>query len=275
MLHRFPIRIHLLRRDERLPAAPDRRRDHHRQHDAVLFKNLLHRDERRLRVQRIENRLHQNHVRAAGDQPANVVHVSRLHLIESDHAKTRIVRIRRIAQRHLHRPHRPRDEPLASRRVAHPIRPLATLPRRGLAHFPRQIVQEFVLDDLLEKLRILPPTVFPRVFHEKVAQRDRGHAKGIRLNDVRARLQKPPVDVADHLRLREREKVAAVQHVLLHILEALSPHIRLRHPISANRRSHRPVDDRDALAEQLFERMKRGHKREEIDASAHRAARNK
>ena len=63
------------------------------------------------------------------------------------------------------------------------------------------------------------------------------------------------MDVADHLRLREREEVAVVQQVLLRVLEALAADVRLGHPVGADGRAHRAVDDGDALSEQLFERV--------------------
>ena len=210
MLHRIPVSLHFLRRHEGLTAAPDRCGDHHRQHDTVLFKDLLNRDQCGFCIQRIENRLHQNHIRTASDQSADVLHVGRLHLLKCARAEARVVRVRGKAQRHLHGPDRAGDEALPPRLIRHAIGLLAALARGGLAHFPREFVEEFVLDDLLEKLRILPPAMLARILDEEIAQGDRGHAEGVRLNDVRARFEEAAVDVADHLRLREREKVAAV-----------------------------------------------------------------
>ena len=50
-----------------------------------------------------------------------------------------------------------------------------------------------------------------RIVDEEFALRDAGCAKGIRLDDVRAGLQKPAMDIADHLWLSKREEVAVVQ----------------------------------------------------------------
>ena len=67
--------------------------------------------------------------------------------------------------------------------------------------------------------------------------------------------KKPAMDVADHLRLRQREEVAVVQQVLRRVLEALPADVRFRHAIGADRRAHRSVDDGDATLEDLFKRM--------------------
>jgi hypothetical protein len=77
--------------------------------------------------------------------------------------------------------------------------------------------------------------------------RDARCAKRIRLNDVRARFQKPPMNVANHLRLRQRKKIPIVQEILLGILEPLAADVRFFHPIGADRRAHRPVNDRYAI----------------------------
>ena len=63
VLHRVPERLGGLRGDHRLAAAPHRRRDHHRQFLAVLIEHLADGDQRRLGVQRVEDRLDQKQVR--------------------------------------------------------------------------------------------------------------------------------------------------------------------------------------------------------------------
>ena len=68
-------------------------------------------------------------------------------------------------------------------------------------------------------------------------------------------LQKPAMDVADHLRLRQREEVAVVQQVLLRVLEALPADVGFRHPVGADGRAHRSIDDGDAVLEDLLKRM--------------------
>ncbi len=87
VLDGVPQRLDGLRRDHRLAAPPHRRRDHDRQRLTVLLEHLLNGDQRRLGVQRIEDRLDQQHVAAARDQRAHLVGVSRLDLVERHHAE--------------------------------------------------------------------------------------------------------------------------------------------------------------------------------------------
>ena len=63
------------------------------------------------------------------------------------------------------------------------------------------------------------------------------------------------MNIADHLRLRQAEEVAVVFEILGRVQEPLSADIRLRHPVGANRRAHRPIDDGDAVLECLLKRM--------------------
>ena len=49
-----------------------------------------------------------------------------------------------------------------------------------------------------------------RIIHKKFALGDSRGAESIRLDDVRACLKKPAMDVANHLRLGQREQVTIV-----------------------------------------------------------------
>ena len=93
------------------------------------------------------------------------------------------------------------------------------------------------------------------VVDEKLALRDAGRAKGVCLENVRAGFQKSPVDVADHLRLRERKEVAVVQQIFAGVLEPLAADVGFLHPVGADRRTHRTVNNRNPLLQNLFERM--------------------
>ena len=127
-----------------------------------------------------------------------------------------------------------------------------------LVDLPRQILQKRVLDHLLIKLRILPPSVLARIVDKKLALRNARRAKGIRLDDVRPRLQKPPMNVANHLRLRQRKQVAVVQQVFFRVLEMPLPaNVRLLHPVVADGRPRRSIDDGDAAFKDLSQRMYR------------------
>ncbi len=153
----------------------------------------------------------------------------------------------------------PGDEALACpSALRDAVRPLAALPRGLLVDLPGQVVEERVVDDLLVERRVLAPAVLARIVDEELALPDAGRAEGVRLDDVRAGFEEAPVDVADHLRLREREEVAVVEQILLRVREALAADVRLLHPVRADGRAHRAVDDGDAPAKELCERMKIG-----------------
>ena len=58
----------------------------------ALLEDLEHRDDRRLGVERVEDRLDQQQVDAAVDEAAHLVAVGVAHLVEGDRAKRRVVR---------------------------------------------------------------------------------------------------------------------------------------------------------------------------------------
>ena len=60
--------------------------------------------------------------------------------------------------------------------------------------------------------------------------------------------------------LREGEKIAVVQQILLRVPEAFAPDIRFLHSVGADGGPHRAVDDDDALLEQLLEGMRMRHR---------------
>src|SRR6185312_2563736 len=88
--------------------------------------------------------------------------------------------------------------------------------------------------------------------------RDAGRAEGIGLDDVRARFEKAAVNIADHLRLREREEVAVIEKVLLSVLESLAAHVGFVLAVGADGRAHRAVNNGNAVGEYLGERMLAG-----------------
>jgi hypothetical protein len=135
------------------------------------------------------------------------------------------------------------------------VGPFTALPRRLLIDIPGQAAEERIVDDLLVERGILPAAVLPRIVDKEFALGDAGRPEGVRLDDVRSSLQKPAMDVTDHLRLRQREEVTVVQQALRRILETLPADVRFRHAISADRRAHRSVNDGNATLEDLFKRM--------------------
>jgi TolA-binding protein len=83
-------------------------------HSAHPHRTPPNRHQRRLGIQRIEDRLHQQQIRAARNQRPHLLLVRRLHLVERHHAKPRIVGIRRIRKRHRQRPQSPQPQTSAA-----------------------------------------------------------------------------------------------------------------------------------------------------------------
>ena len=111
------------------PPRPTAAENDDRQHHLVLLEDFLNGDQRGLGIQRIEDRLDEQQVRTARDERAHLADVGRLHLIEGDHAKARVVRVRRVGERDGERPDRSGDETLLPILLGDAIRPLAALPR--------------------------------------------------------------------------------------------------------------------------------------------------
>ena len=89
--------------------------------------------------------------------------------------------------------------------------------------------------------------MFARVVHEKFALADARGGKSVRLDDVRAGLEKAAVNVANRRGLGQRVKVTVVLQVLLGICKALAANLLLALAVGADGRAHRAVDDDDAF----------------------------
>jgi hypothetical protein len=63
------------------------------------------------------------------------------------------------------------------------------------------------------------------------------------------------MDVTDHVRLRQGEKVAIVQQVLGRVLEAVPTDVGFLHTVGADGGAHRSIDDGDSIFEDLLQRM--------------------
>src|SRR5262249_9603675 len=129
------------------------------------------------------------------------------------------------------------------------------LPRGLLVDLPRQIVEKWILDNLLIKRRILSPAVLPWIVDKKLALRDAGGAERVGLDDVGPSLEEPAVNIAGHFRLGQREEVPVVHQALGRVLKPVAANVRFLHAVGADGRTHRAVDDRDSRFEQLLQWM--------------------
>ena len=98
MPHRIEISLRDLTRNHCLATRADRGGNLDRQLDAIRFKHLTDRHKRGFGIERIENRLHHQGIDTASDQRADLMRVSRLHLIKGDVAEAQITEIRELRQ---------------------------------------------------------------------------------------------------------------------------------------------------------------------------------
>ena len=91
--HAVPESRHRLPRQNPPRSVGDGAADDQRQAHVQLFKHLFHRKQRRLGVERVKNRLHQNHVCAAFDQRLGLFVIGLAQLLKSDVARAGVVDI--------------------------------------------------------------------------------------------------------------------------------------------------------------------------------------
>ena len=90
----IPERLRCLAGKRAAAGIGDRDRDHDRHPAPQFFKAVLDREQRRLGIQGVEDRLDQEHVDTAVDQPANLFVVGRGQLVKGDGPERRILDIR-------------------------------------------------------------------------------------------------------------------------------------------------------------------------------------
>ena len=170
VLDRVPERLDGLRRDHRLAAAPDRRRDHDRQlacRPASKTSWIATSAALALSESKIVS------TSSTSEPPAmsarTCCDVGRLHLIERDDAEARVVGVGRVRERHRERPDRAATKRWRAVGVGDAVGPLAALPRRLLVDLPGEVVEERVVDDLLVERRVLAAAVLARVVDEELA----------------------------------------------------------------------------------------------------------
>ena len=220
VLDRDPERVRRLS-GEVAPALVDRREG---QPERELRHRFAGSDDRRLRVERVEDRLDQEQVDAAVSQGAHLLLVGRLHLREGHGAVGGVVDLRRERERHVERTDRARDE----------ARPLGRLRRPavgGGAREPRAL-EAHLRRGALERVVRLP---------------DRGRRERVRRRDVRTGREVRVVDLGDDLRRRQVQDVRVALDVVRVRREALAAVLLLGEPPTVNEHSPGAVEHEDAL----------------------------
>ena len=132
---RHPEGVHRLARQRPAAAVRDRHREHHRQLDALLVEHLLDGHDGRLGVQRVEDRLDEQHVHAAVHEPAHLLAVGVAQRVERDRAVRRVVHVRRDRQRPVRRARWRPPRTAAARASSPSTRPPPASPGRADATF--------------------------------------------------------------------------------------------------------------------------------------------
>jgi hypothetical protein len=201
----------------------DGARDHDRQLDTALGEDLPGGNDGRLGVQGVEDRLDQDDLGAAVDEPPHLLAIGVAHLIKGDGAIAGIVDVGRDRQGAVGRPDGAGDEAAAA--------VFRLSQGRRLAGEARAFAVELV-DDRLEPV---------------IGLRDRGARKGVGLDDIGAGLKVAQVDVADGVGLREDEKVVVAAQIVAVIAEALAAKILFGQLQRLDLGSHGAVEHENAF----------------------------
>mmetsp|Transcript_24963 Transcript_24963/g.58171 ORF Transcript_24963/g.58171 Transcript_24963/m.58171 type:complete len:753 (-) Transcript_24963:165-2423(-) len=211
----------------------DRPRDHHWQPRAArLLVVLVDGEERRFRIERVENGLDEHNVASAVDHPLDLRLVRRDHLVPRAIAEAGVFDRGRDGQRAIGRAYGASDQTRTVR-----------LHRRHLfGGVDRQLARDLV-------------QFVDHVLHAIVGLRDDRSREGVRLAEVGARHEVAPVDLADGIGLCEDEKVVVAFELLRgrHIGELVAAEILLGKPVLLDRRAHGTVDDHDPFGHVLLD----------------------
>ncbi len=82
---------------------------------------------------------------------------------------------------------------------------------------------------------------------------DRGAVEGVGLDDVGAGGEVVAMNAGDHLGLGQAQQIVEALQILRVFGEALAAKIGLRELEALHHRAHRPVEDEDARAQELFQ----------------------
>ena len=232
MLDRDPERLGGLTRQVAPAPVDGREREPERQ----LGGHVRGRDDRGLRVQRVEDRLDEEDVDAALGEGRDLLRVGGPHLRERDGAEGGVLDLRRDGERDVERPDRAGDEPRPSRIVCRP-------PVGGRAREPGALAAH------------LRRVALERV----VGLADRGGRERVRRREIRAGGEVRVVDLGHELRAREVQEIRVALDVVRVLAQEVAAILHLREAAPVDEHAPRPVVDRDATVEDLFQLVDRAH----------------
>jgi hypothetical protein len=211
------------------PVA-DGDRDHQRELAFELREDLLRRDDRGLCVERVEDGLDQQEVDTALDESTHLLRVGLAQRVEAERAKRRVVHVRRERERLAAGPDGAGHEARLVRRPRAPgVRHPAGQPGGLEVDLPGELL------------------------HAVVGLGDARGAEGVGLDQVGARRAVGVVDLLDRVRTGQHQKVVVALELRCVAAQARAPEVRLLEPLGLEHGAHGPVQDEDALGEQLLE----------------------
>ncbi|MPL88384.1 hypothetical protein SDC9_34404 [bioreactor metagenome] len=234
VLHRIPEGGRRLARERAPRGVGDRARDHQRQPRAMFGEGLETGEDRGLGIQRVEDRLDQDQVRAAGDQAADLFAIGAAQVVEGDGAIARVVHVGADRGGAVGGPDGAGDE----------ARPAVL----GLGAVHRPAGQAGALAVQLEHL----------VFHAVIGLCDGGRGKRVGLDDIGAGAGIAQVDLLDRLGLGQDQQVVVALLRLVRMDVAGAPAaaagiILFAQAKALDLRAHGAVEDQDALAGKRLE----------------------
>ena len=194
-----------------------------------LGRDRLGRDDRGLRVQRVEDGLDHQQVDSAVAQRGDLLLVRLAHLVERDCAVRGVLDLRRKGERDVQRAERAGDE---ARPVGRLRRPLV----RGGAREPGAL-DAHLGGGVLERVVGLP---------------DARRGEGVRRREVGAGREVVVVDPGDDLGVRQVQQVGVAAEVARVVAEALAAVLLLGELAAVDEDAPRPVEHEDPLGEKLF-----------------------
>ena len=228
MANGIPKGLDGLSREGATRSIGDRDREDDRPAHPASFKDLLAGEDRRLEIQRVENRLEQEEINPTIEQGLDLLGIGNHQPVEGHGTVAGIIHIRRHRGGTIGGTDRSRDKHLAPRILRHEfIGRLTSHLGTGDVDLPHGILQAVV------------------------GLRDSRRAEGIRLDDVAPPLEVGAMDPLDHVRTSNREEIIVSLQVMPMILEAFAAEVRLGQWVTLDHRSHRSVEQGDATGEKL------------------------
>ncbi len=227
-----PERLRRLPREVAAAAVDRREREPQRQ----VGRDVRRGDDRRLRVEGVEDRLDEEQVDPTLGERGDLLRVGGAHLLEGDRAERRVLDLRRHGERDVERAEGSGDE---ARPVRRPRGPLVGGPTREAgaldAHLGREALERVV-------------GLADRRGRERVRSREIGPGREVLV-----------VDLGHDVGASQVEEIRVTLDVARVLAQPLAAVLRLGEPLPVDEDAPRAIVDHDALREDLLQSVGRAH----------------